>query len=137
MFCKMDVDDLLRARLGMKPRLMACRCQVPPEPPRVDFGCFCPRCGAACKECSGFGHVRPPEKNFHQVMTRVRGLIGRHVRTRGQPPGFVRLAQDEVDALTRKRTVEADDHWIVDYVDLGPPLRLFDVIVVVDRRRKR
>jgi hypothetical protein len=44
------------------------------------------------------------------------------------------LSTNEVRILVRKRRAEARDHWIHEYVDPGPPVRVFDVIVVTDRR---
>lgn len=133
MFCKMDVDDRCAdPRLWRK---MACDCPALPTPPIVRHGCLCP-CGAQCLECPGFGYAQAPEKRFHQILSRVRSVIRRRVRTRGRPPGYVRLSREEIRVLVRKRRAEDADHWICDYVEVGPPVRIFDVIVVTDRRKR-
>lgn len=130
----MDVDDYF-CRDPAQYRRMGCRCAVDPAPPKVDFGCLCPSCGAQCRECSGYGFSDPPVKRVHQILSRVRSRIRRRVRTRGNPPGFVRLTQVEIRTLLRKREDEDADHWIKEYVEPGPPVRVMDVIVVVDRRK--
>jgi hypothetical protein len=134
MYCKMDVDDdRADPRLA---RLMACECPALPTKPTVECGCLCPSCGSQCKECPGFGFAQAPEKRFLEILTRVRSIIRRRVRTGGRPPGFVRLARAEIRVLVRKRRAEDPDHWINEYVDLGPPVRVFDVLVVTDRRKR-
>ena len=133
MYCKMDVDDACAdPRLWRK---MVCDCEALPGPPNVRHGCLC-ACGAQCLECPGWGYAQAPEKRFHQILSRVRSVIRRRVRTRGSPPGFVRLSKQEIRVLVRKRRAEDSDHWICDYVDIGPPVRIFDVIVVRDRRKR-
>lgn len=132
MFCKMDVDDAYAAPGTY--RKMACRCDALPAPPLVAFGCRCDSCGTPCRECPGFGFASPPERNCQQILSRARAVINRQVRVRGRPPGYIRLSWNEIRVLMRKRRAETRDHWICEYVDPGPPVRLFDVIVVVDRR---
>jgi len=132
----MDVDDPF-VRDPEEYRRMTCECETPPAPPEVSFGCRCPSCGAQCRECSGFGYAAPPIRRVHQILSYVRSQIRRRVRTRGHPPGYVRLTRDEIRVLQRKRRLEDVDHWIHEYVDVGPPVRVFDVIVVVDRRKER
>lgn len=132
MFCNMDVDDNLADPRNF--RKMACACDSKPTPPLVAFGCRCELCGSTCRECPGFGFASPPEKNCQQILTRVRSIIRRRFRKVGHPPGYVRLTRNEIRVLTRKRRAETRGHWIHEYVDPGPPVRVFDVIVVVDRR---
>jgi len=67
----------------------------------------------------------------------VRTRVKRFTRLRGRPPGYVRLEEHDARELTRKWEMEAETHWIREYVDPGPPLRVFDLIVVIDRRRDR
>ena len=131
----MDLDDEF-VRQRMEPRRMACGCVSRPEPPKVDFGCLCSSCGAQCRECPGFGFAAPPVKRVHQILSRVRSQIRRRTRVRGHPPGFVRLTRIEIRLLLRKRKAELFDHWIRDFVEPGPPVRVYDVIVVADRRRE-
>lgn len=134
MYCKMDVDDnLADPRFWRK---MACECGEKPTAPRMAHGCLCPACAKQCFECPGFGFAQEPEKRFIKILTHVRSVIRRRVRTVGRPPGYVRLTTAEIRVLVRKRRAEDSDHWINDYVDVGPPVRVFDVIVVEDRRRK-
>jgi hypothetical protein len=128
----MDVDDEYAD--PRRYRKMACACAAPPAPPLVAFGCRCEACGSPCRECPGFGFASPPEKNCQQILSRVRSLINRRVRAGGRPPGYIRLSWNEVRVLSRKRRAETREHWISEYVDLGPPVRVFDVIIVVDRR---
>lgn len=136
MHCKMDVDDpFLRDPDAYRRR--GCRCGVSPIPPEVGFGCRCPRCGKLCRRCPGFGYVLPPVRQTHQILSSIRSFIRRRVRTRGCPPGFVRLRVEEVDALLRKLAEERKGHWIRDCVEPGPPARVFDVLVVEDLRRVR
>lgn len=135
MFCKMDVDDD-RADPRLR-RKMGCDCDALPIPPIVAHGCLCQDCGAQCRECPGWGFAQAPEKRFLEILTRVRSIIRRRVRRSGRPPGFVRLPRREIRVLVRKRRSEDPDHWINDYIDLGPPVRVFDVIVVTDMRRMR
>lgn len=130
----MDIDDPFVTEVRGC-RLMGCSCQAVPEPPEVDHGCLCPSCSSQCKECIGFGYAAPPVKRFHQILSRVRSQIRRRVRVRGNPPGFVRLSEEEIRVILRKRTSEDEDHWVRDFVELGPPIRVFDVIVVRDRRK--
>jgi len=131
----MDVDDNFALQAG-RLRKMACDCPTPPDRPLVDRGCRCPSCGATCKECPGYGYASPPVKRVHQILSRVRSQIRRRTRVRGNPPGFVRLTMIEIRLLLRKRRNEETHHWIRDFVDPGPPVRVYDVIVVVDRRRE-
>jgi hypothetical protein len=133
-FCKMDVDDAF-ADPGSY-RLRGCGCAANPTPVSVGSGCACGDCGGKCGLCPGFGFAQAPERRFHQILSRVRSVVRRSVRTAGRPPGFVRLSLAEIRVLARKRRAEATDHWIYDYVDLGPPVRIFDVIVVADRRKR-
>jgi hypothetical protein len=130
----MDVDDDFV--LPRDYRTMACDCRVNPSPPLVLSGCRCTSCNATCRECPGYGFVQAPEKRFHQILTRVRSMIRRRVRIKGSPPGYVRLSNNEIRVLVRKRRAEDSGHWINDYVDLGPPIRVFDVLVVPDRRKR-
>jgi hypothetical protein len=132
MYCKMDVDD--RYADPRHWRTMACGCAESPTAPTTAHGCRCPACAAQCLECPGFGYAQAPEKRFHEILTHVRSVIRRRVRRCGRPPGFVRLARPEIRVLVRKRRAEDPDHWINDYVELGPPVRVFDVLVVTDRR---
>lgn len=134
MNCKLDVDDVLRERLGLVPRRMECACARDPLPVRVGHGCLCSGCGAQCTECPGYGYAQAPEKRFHQILSRVRTTINRRLKVRGRPPGFVRLPAADIGVLVRKRRSEEGDHWIHAYVDVGPPVRVFDVIVIADRR---
>lgn len=135
MYCKMDVDDH-RFPDRRYWRKRACDCPTLPAAPLVRHGCRCEECGARCLECPGFGFAQAPEKHFHQILSRVRSIIRRRVRSRGRPPGFVRLPIAEIRVLVRKRRAEDQAHWINEYVDLGPPVRIFDVIVVADRRKR-
>jgi hypothetical protein len=133
MFCKMDYDDdFLADPSGY--RRMACACAAAPAAPLVSFGCRCEACDSTCRECPGFGFAAPPERNCQQILSRVRAVINRRVRSNRRPPGFVRLSRNEIRVLVRKRRAEARSHWIHEYVDPGPPVRVFDVLVIVDRR---
>jgi hypothetical protein len=135
MFCKMDVDDgFAQPRTW---RRMACGCAERPVAVEVEHGCRCPSCSSQCRECPGFGFAEVPERKFLQILRRIRSVIRRGVRRRGRPPGFVRLAVEDVRVIGRKRRAEDRDHWIHDYVEPGPPLRIFDVMIVTDKRRKR
>jgi hypothetical protein len=131
----MDVDDEF-FRDPTAYRRMGCSCASEPGAPATAHGCVCTGCGARCLECPGFGYAQAPEKRFHQILSRARSIIRRKVRTRGRPPGYLRLTVDEIRVLVRKRRAEDPQHWINEYVDLGPPVRLFDVIVVIDRRKR-
>ncbi len=132
MFCKMDVDDDFATPDVY--RRMACACAANPAAPLVSFGCRCEACDATCRECPGFGFAAPPERNCQQILSRVRAVINRRSRSNRRPPGFVRLSKSEIRVLVRKRRAESRGHWIHEYVDPGPPVRVFDVLVVVDRR---
>lgn len=136
MYCKMDVDDIFVLTQNLEPRRMACECAAAPAPVLVDHGCRCTACGKQCRECPGFGHAAPQVKRVHQILSRVRSQIRRRTRTRGHPPGFVRLSRIEIRLLLRKRKHEEEDHWIRAFVEPGPPVRVYDVIVVTDRRRE-
>jgi hypothetical protein len=133
MFCKMDVDDRFLSDAA-EYRQMVCGCDLPPSPPLVDCGCRCGACGATCRECPGFGFASPPERNCQEILSRVRAVINRRCRAIRRPPGFVRLGDNEVRQLLRKRRAEDRTHWIHEYVEPGPPVRVFDVLVVIDRR---
>lgn len=135
MYCKMDVDDPFRLD-PLEYRRIGCGCAVDPTPSTVEHGCVCPSCSARCLECPGFGYTQIPEKKFYQILSHARSIVRRKVRTRGRPPGFLRLTVEEIRVLIRKRRAEDPDHWINEYVDLGPPVRIFDVPVVVDRRKR-
>ena len=84
----------------------------------------------------GFGYTVPPVKRVHQILAHVRGQIRRRTRLRGHPPGFVYLKRLEISLLLRKRKAELPDHWIRDFVEIGPPVRVYGVLVVADRRRE-
>ena len=135
MHCKMDVDDAFRADPADYRRL-GCDCAVDPVAPATDAGCACPSCGSSCRECPGFGFATPPEKRFFEIISRVRALTRRRVRARGQVPGYVRLLPSEVRVLVRKVRSESPGHWVGEYVDLGPPIKVFDMIIIPDWRRK-
>lgn len=135
MWCKMDVDDAFVPD-PREWRRIGCDCAAVPVPALVAFGCRCDACGATCRECPGFGYVAPPARSCQEILSRVAAGINRRVRSRGRPPGYVRLAGSEVGVLLRKRRVESADHWIRECVDPGPPVRVFDVLVVVDRRQR-
>jgi hypothetical protein len=136
MYCQMDVaDEFLRAHPHLY-RRRGCGCAVLPVPPLVGSGCRCAACGARCTQCLGFGYAAPPIKRVAQILSRVRSQIRRRTRQRGFPPGFVRLTCFDVRALLRKLEAEDATHWIHTYVDAGPPVRVFDVLIVTDRRRE-
>jgi len=135
MYCKMDLDDAFVME-RMEPRTRACACKSVPVASSTSYGCVCPVCRSECRECPGFGYAAPPKKRVHQILSRVRGQIRRRMRIHGRPPGFVRLTFLEIRQLLRKRSAEEADHWIRDFVEPGPPLRVYDVIVVTDRRRE-
>lgn len=136
MFCKMDVEDeFLRHSRAWRRR--TCRCAALPARPRESYGCRCSRCGSVCRQCPGYGYPEPPARRYHQILTYIRSRIRRRLRVHGYPPGFVRVIPEDAAALTRKRDAEAEEHWIREYVDPGPPLRVFDVLVVEDVRRDR
>lgn len=130
----MDVADEFLADPS-RYRRRACGCGSFPEPPRTGAGCRCPVCGADCRLCGGFGVLAPSAVRVHRILSRVRSQLRRRTRLTGRPPGFVRLAPTEVRALLGKREAEETGHWIRDYVEPGPPLRVFDVIIVVDGRK--
>ena len=134
MHCKMDVDDHFRTDPAAY-RRMGCGCAVDPAPPEVSFGCRCPSCGATCQECPGFGYAEPPQRRFHHVLSRIRSQVRRRERRRGNPPCYVRVTEADIRVLLRKRLAEDPDHWIHRVIDLGPPLRIYDVITIADRRR--
>ncbi len=134
MFCKMDVDDHLvpiRSR-----RVLACRCLADPGPRRIGAGCRCTRCGAECGECAGFGVYGVAPRRFHAILASVKASVNRKVRTSGRPPGFVRLRREEVEVVLAKYSAEDEDHWIRSHVEVGPPLTIYGVIVVTDRRKR-
>lgn len=132
----MDIDDDYVLSGKIEPRLMKCNCKSIPIAPRVDFGCQCPMCKSKCKKCPGFGYSTPPLKRVHQILSRVRSQIKRRTRSKGCPPGYVRLTIIEIRLLLRKYRNEDCDHWIREFVEPGPPVRIYGVIVVVDRRRE-
>lgn len=134
MRCRMDDEDEWCTLSGQF-RRRGCSCVVSPIPPETGIGCQCPRCGSTCRKCPGFGFAQPQPRRPHRIVSAVRSQIKRLVRLRGSPPGFVRLAPVEVEALLRKLGDEDVDHWIHQVVDAGPPLRVFDVLIVRDRRR--
>lgn len=133
MYCKMDVDDAFVAA-GAE-RRMGCRCAASPVAPSTDRGCICSKCGARCKECIGFGFAAPPPRRFHRIMSRIRSQIRRRTSLSGSPPGFVRIHLDEINVLLSKVEGEDAGHWAAQFVDPGPPMRVFDVIIIRDRRR--
>ncbi len=135
MFCKMDVDDNLLPD-PREYRLRGCKCVVDPGPPLVEYGCICTSCDTKCRKCPGFGYAKAPEKRFYQILSRARSVIRRKVRTCGRTPGYLRLSNAEVRVLIRKRNAEDPDHWINECFEVGPPVRIYDVIVVVDRRKR-
>lgn len=130
----MDVDDDFRTDPADY-RRMGCECAVEPCAPAVSFGCLCPSCGATCKDCPGFGYAEPPQRKFHHILSRIRSQIRRRERRRGHPPCYVRVVEADIRVLLRKRLSEEADHWIHSHIDLGPPLRIYDVIVIADRRK--
>lgn len=137
MYCKIDVDDVFYAGDTRRFRILACDCAVlPVAPAESDFGCVCGDCRQKCRRCSGFGYAKPPTRRFHEILTRVRSQIRQRVRIRGVPPGFVRLTHDEIDVVMRKFRAEDHGHWVRDYVAPGPPVRVFDVLVVRDSRKE-
>lgn len=79
----------------------------------------------------------PSTKRVHEILGRIRSRIKRQTKNRGRPPGYVRLVYVDVRVLLRKLRSESEDHWIREFVDPGPPVRVFDTIVVIDRRRER
>lgn len=135
MYCKMDVDDEFVRDISAY-RVVGCECLVNPVAPAKGCGCKCSTCGKQCKGCIGFGFPAPPTKRVHEVLGRIRSRIKRQRRNRGRPPGYVRLVSTDVRALLRKWRSEESEHWIRGIVDPGPPVRVFDVIVIVDRRRE-
>jgi hypothetical protein len=132
----MDIDDDYVLSGKIKPRLMKCSCKSIPTAPKVDYGCQCPSCKSKCKKCPGFGYSTPPLKRVHQILSRVRSQIKRSDRSKGHPPGFIRLSIIEIRLLLRKHHNEDNDHWIRDIVEPGPPVKIYGVIVVEDRRRE-
>lgn len=130
----MDVDDLFAIEPATW-RNRVCACVSMPIRPGQFHGCLCPLCGAQCKECTGFGFAKAPPRRFHQILSRVRSQINRRMRVRGAPPGYVRLNENEIGTILRKFSEEDQAHWINEYVDPGPPLRIFDVIIIRDRRK--
>lgn len=131
MYCLMDVNDPIIREY----RIRRCACTLIPARPKQGAGCVCPRCGKTCRQCSGHGWVERSTKQFHRILSAVRAEIARRVRTRGHPPGYVRLSAVEIEVLLNKQVNEEAGHWIAGYVDPGPPLRVFDVLIVCDRRR--
>lgn len=132
----MDVDDVF-VRDPVAYRIVRCKCAVKPLPVKSGFGCKCSACGAVCRNCIGFGFLAAPTKRVHEVLGRIRSRINRQTKNRGRPPGYVRLVHVDVRTLLRKWRSEGEDHWIREVVDPGPPVRIFDTIVVIDRRRER
>lgn len=146
MRCLMDIrDEELRReterfhqpRDPSEFRRMKCRCDVDPvEPPREpgESGCVCPRCDARCKECNGFFAIKA-EACFYKTLARARDLIMRGVYFRKHPPGFIRMSEDEIAALVEKVSGEEPGHWSRQYVDPGPPVSVYGVVVIPDKRR--
>lgn len=139
LLCKMDVDDdFLRTRGDPDLfRRRGCRCTALPVQPEHGFGCVCGKCGARCTKCPGFGNVGDRVRRFYAIMDSVLAQIKQRVR-RGRPdPGFVRLSVREIQVVVSKIQREDRGHWSVreEYVDLGPPLRIYEVYVVEDRRK--
>ncbi len=132
----MDVDDEF-VRDSSAYRIKGCACTVDPVAPKIGCGCRCPECGKHCRGCVGFGFTAPPTKRVHEILGRIRTRIKRHRKSRGRPPGYVRLEGIDVRALLQKWRSEGSEHWIRGVVDPGPPVKIFDVIVVVDRRKER
>lgn len=130
----MDIDDPYVTDLASA-RKMGCQCAIEPIKPNIDHGCQCPGCGSRCKECIGHGYAVPPVKRFHQILSRIRSQIRRRVIVKGHPPGFIRLTEAEINVILRKRMAEDEDHWVRHFVDVGPPVRVFDVLIVKDRRK--
>lgn len=128
MYCKMDVDDYFKKENTY--RLMNCRCKTFPKKAKINFGCLCSRCKRTCRECIGFGWVNPPNKKVNNILRSIKTRI----RMNKKPPGFIRVRENDINILLAKRKNESEDHWIRDYVDIKP-LRIFDILVVVDRRK--
>lgn len=127
----MDLQDEGRVHL----RVMGCLCNCDPKAPPKGSGCQCTGCGARCKACIGFGYQAPPARPFHLIINSVQTQIIRRVELQGHPPGFIRLRPEEVRLVLDKMAAETLDHWAHDYVDVGPPLRIYDVRIIPDLRR--
>jgi len=136
MYCKMDFDDPF-VRDPAEYRLRGCGCASEPTPPRIGSGCVCPDCASACRACLGFGFSVPPVRRAHQILSSVGTFVRRQVRARGAPPEFVRLVPAEIRVLLDKIEGEEEGHRIREWVDPGPPPRVYGVLVVEDRRRVR
>lgn len=146
MRCLMDIrDDELRRETDRfyQPRdpstfrHMRCKCDVDPvEPQRLPgaSGCVCPICGAHCKKCSGFW-VQRSEPCFHRTLRRALDLIDRGNRFKKRPPDYVRMGEDEIDVLREKVLGEDSNHMVHQIIDPGPPLRVYGVVVIADKRR--
>jgi hypothetical protein len=134
----MDTDDdflLKRGDLSLF-RRRACRCSSLPVQPESGCGCSCPVCGSRCTKCPGFGFIEQPQRRFYRIMVSVQSQIRRRHRLRGNDPGYVRLPSRDISAVLAKRQGEYTGHWSEEWINLGPPLRIFDVFVVEDMRRK-
>lgn len=127
MYCKMDVDDLFKID---EYRRINCKCKTYPTLPKKDYGCRCEKCKKTCRQCIGFGWVNPPNKKVNNILRAIKTRLKMH----NLPPGFIRVRENDIKILLAKRKNEADDHWIRDYVDIEP-LRIFDILVVIDRRK--
>ncbi len=132
----MDIEDDYVLSGRVEARLRVCNCKSKPIPPKEDYGCLCESCGAKCKKCPGFGYTVPPLKRVHQILSRIRSHIKRRTKIKGNPPGYIRLTLAEKRLLLRKYNNEDSDHWIKGFIEPGPPVRIFGVIVVNDRRRE-
>ena len=133
--CLMDVNDEHNARRDPSTfRRMGCDHDVDPVRPKHDSGCRCPECGAVCTECPGFGWSVRPTPKFHDIVARVRVMIRATTKKRGAPPDLVRLSQEEIDVIVAKWHEEDDDHFVKMYVDVGPPVRIFDYPVIAETR---
>lgn len=131
MRCKMDVDDP-QANLIRK---MACVHNAEPQTPTEGSGCSCSTCGVTCRECIGFGFVSIAPRRCQEILTAIRSQILRAMKVKGRPPGFVRLRDPEIEVVRRKFRSEDDSHWVKWLVRDGPPLRIYDVMVVSDIRK--
>jgi hypothetical protein len=136
----MDVDDdflLMRGDERLY-RRRGCRCPAVPIPPESGSGCRCPRCGASCLKCPGFGFMEHPVRRFHRILASVTSQIRRRLRQRGHEPGFIRLSSREIRVIVEKLNQEEKGHWTIKerWIDPGPPLLILGVFVVEDLRRE-
>lgn len=125
-----DREQTYRRRDPSTFRRMGCGCDSDPVRVRHDHGCRCSSCGEVCRECPGMGWARPQRPRAHKVIDRVRKLIRLGTENRGAPPEILRLTRKEIGSVVHKWHEDDEDNEIRKIVDVGPPLRIYNTVIV-------